>query len=84
MASRTGWKPGASFSSSRASARSSWTVSRKAEPMGGERGQAFETLGRLGLSQRRAQILAEIARDRQPVHHRTSRGSGLHRSDRIG
>ena len=45
---------------------------QKSEPIGGERGQALETILRLGLSQRSAQILAEISRNRQPVHHRTS------------
>ena len=54
----------------------------KSQPMAGERGQTLETTLRRGPRQRSAQILAEIARDREPVHHRASGGSGLHRGDR--
>ena len=57
---------------------------QEGKPMGGERGEAYEAMDRFGLSQRRALILAEIARDRQPVHHRATRGNRLHGGDRIG
>ena len=55
---------------------------QKSEPAGGERSEALESLRRLGLRERRAQILAEIARDRQPVHHRTSGGGALQHGKR--
>jgi hypothetical protein len=50
---------------------------QKPEPMGGEGRQAFESITELGLVERRAQIVAEIARDRQPAHSRTSGGGAL-------
>ena len=85
MASRTGWKPGASFKFSRAKRAIELHRFQKPEPMRGKRGQAVERVRRLGLIERCAQIAAEIARDRQPAHHRTSGGGGLlHESDPIG
>src|SRR5271163_3982162 len=53
------------------------------KPTGGEGSQALETFSWLGSIQRRAQISAEITRDRQPAHHRRTGGGGLHRNDRI-
>jgi hypothetical protein len=46
---------------------------QEGEPMGGDRCQRFETVRRLDPSQRRAQVLAEVASNRQPVHHRRTR-----------
>ena len=58
---------------------------QKPEPMGGERRQAFESVARLGLIQRRTQVVAKIGRDRQPAHGRTSGGGALgHKNDPIG
>ena len=58
---------------------------QKPEPMGGERRQAFESVVRLGLIQRRTQIVAKIGRNRQPAHRRTSGGGALeHKNDPIG
>ena len=55
------------------------------EPMAGQRRQAFEPLGRPCLTQRGAEIAAEIGRDRQPAHCRTSGGGGLrHKEGPIG
>ena len=50
---------------------------QKTQPMAGQRGQAFKAVAGLGLSERRAQIVAEIARERQPAHRRTSGGGAL-------
>ena len=57
----------------------------KSEPARGKRGEAVERIPRLGLIERRAQIAAEIACDRQPAHDRTSGGGALqHGNDPIG
>ena len=83
MASRTGCEARRFLSAQTRQRAIELDCLQESEPAGGERGEALETIRRLGSSQRRAEIRAEIPRDRQPVHHRTTRGSGLHGRDRI-
>ena len=57
---------------------------QKPKSMTGEDSQAFQTFSRLGFIQRRAQISAEITRNRQPAHHRRTWGGGIcMRNDRL-
>src|SRR5713101_7332398 len=56
---------------------------QETESKRGERGQVLKRFCWPAGIQSRAQIPAEIRRDRQPAHHRTARGGALHRNDRI-
>ena len=58
---------------------------QKTEPARSKRGEAVERIRRHGLIERRAQIAAEIVRDRQPAHDWTTGGGALqHGNDPIG
>ena len=78
MASRTGKKPGASFKPNRPNARSSWTVSRNPSRQAAREAKLSRHSVGLARSSAARKSSAEIRRDRQPAHHRTTGSGGLH------